>query len=114
MNRRRLNERPSGKPAFIALVLLAVLATTGGAMHAIFRNGQIKTERQIAEVRKRIDEHRLDLQMIEVSRERLLDRYEIRGQLESMDSRLVTVGHGVVEKVLHSGPETAPEVASRP
>lgn len=99
MNRRRSEELPNHSAAFLAIALAAIVATTGGAMHAIYRNGQIKTERKISDTRKRIQEHRLDIQMIEVRKERLLDRYEIRDQLALVDSSLVAVDHGVVEKV---------------
>lgn len=99
MNRRRSEELPNHSAAFLALALAAIVATTGGAMHAIYRNGQIKTERKIADTRERIEEHRLDIQMIEVRKERLLDRYEIRDQLALVDSSLIPVDHGVVEKV---------------
>ena len=99
MNRRRSAELPNHSAAFLALALAAIVATTGGAMHAIYRNGQIKTERKISDTRNRMEEHRLDIQMIEVRKERLLDRYEIRDQLALVDSTLVPVDHGVVEKV---------------
>lgn len=99
MNRRRSEDLPNYSAAFLALSLAAIIATTGGAMHAIYRNGQIKTERKIADTRERIEEHRLDIQMIVVRKERLLDRYEIRDQLALVDSSLVAVDHGVVEKV---------------
>lgn len=99
MNRRRSEDPPNYSAAFLALALAAIIATTGGAMHAIYRNGQIKTERKITDARKRMEEHRLDIQMIEVRKERLLDRYEIREQLAVVDSSLVAVDHGVVEKV---------------
>ena len=99
MNRRRSEEPPNHSAAFLALALAAIVATTGGAMHAIYRNGQIKTERKISDTRNRMEEHRLDIQMIEVRKERLLDRYEIRDQLALIDSKLVPVDHGVVENV---------------
>lgn len=114
MNRRRSEELPNHSAAFLALALAAIVATTGGAMHAIYRNGQIKTERKIADARERIEELRLDIQMIEVRKERLLDRYEIRDALALVNSSLVAVDHGVVENV---GPDLAGDsmpVAVRP
>lgn len=114
MNRRRSSESRSHTAAFVALALMVVAGTCGGAFHAIYRNGQIKTEREIAKTRERIEQHQLDIQMIEVRKERELDRYEIRAQLELYDSALVAVGHGVVEKVRPlPGPEDPP-VALRP
>ncbi|MGB6222227.1 hypothetical protein [Haloferula sp.] len=113
MNRRRNEDHTSHYFAFFALVLAFVAATTGGAMHAIFRNGQIKTERKIAETRQRIEQHRLDMQMIEVRREKLVDRYEIREQLKHWSSELVPVTHGVVEKVRPLPESVSGPVASR-
>lgn len=114
MNRRRSEEPRSHAAAFTALILMVVVGTFGGALHAIYRNGQIKTEREIAKTRERIEQHQLDIQMSEVRKERALDRYEIRSQLELYDSALVAIDHGDVEKV-HPlpGPEDPP-VALRP
>ncbi len=112
MNRRRSDEAPSNKVAIFALILMAVLATSGGAMHAIYRTGQIQTEREIAQVRNRMDEHRLDIQMVEVRTERLLDRYEIRTQLK--DSSLVEFDYSVVEEVQPPAEEVLMPVAARP
>lgn len=113
MNRRRNEDHSSHYFAFFALVLAFAAATTGGAMHAIFRNGQIKTERKIAETRQRIEQHRLDIQMIEVRREKLVDRYEIREQLKHWSSELIPVTHGVVEKVRPLPESVSGPVASR-
>ena len=113
MNRRRSEDHRFTTFCFLALVLAFIGVTTGGALHAIFRNDQISTERKISTVRQRIEEHRLDIQMIEVRRERLIDRYEIRETLRGLGSELVPVSHGVVEKV---EPLPAPDlepVASR-
>jgi hypothetical protein len=113
MSRRRSEPQKSNVSAFVALALAALVATTGGAMHAIFRNGQIKTEHKIAEARKRIEEHRLDIQMIEVRMERLMDRYEIREQLEIAGSPLEPVVHHVVERI-DAAPSDVMPVAVRP
>ena len=99
MNRRRSEPRTSNLSAFIALALLAVIATTGGAMHAIFRNGQIQAERKISDARKRIHELKNDIALIEVRKERLMDRYEIRDQLAMVESPLVPVTYQVVERI---------------
>lgn len=113
MNRRRSEDHRSTYFAFFALVLAFAAATTGGAMHAIYRNGQIKTERKIADTRQRIEQHRLDIQMIEVRCERTLERYNLREQLEYVGSDLQPVTHGTIEKVLPlEKPATGP-VASR-
>lgn len=114
MNRRRSEEPKSHFCAFLALVLAFVVATSGGAMHAIYRNGQIKMERKISQAKQRIEEHRLDIQMIEVRKERLLDRYEIREQLALLDSDLIAVTHGVVESVRPVSELQIPPVAVRP
>lgn len=114
MNRRRSEPQKSHAAAFTALILMVVIGTFGGAMHAIYRNGQIQAEREIAKIRERIEEHRIDIQMVEIRQERELDRYEIRARLESYDSTLVAISHGVVETV-HSLPYSSdPPVALRP
>jgi len=113
MNRRRSEPAHAHFFPFLALVLAFLVATTGGAMHAIYRNGQIQTERKIARAKERIEDLRLDIQMIEVRRERLIDRYEIRESLEQFDSDLVPVRHGVVETVRPRADPVGVPVASR-
>jgi hypothetical protein len=113
MNRRRTSEPRSNFPAYLALLLMAGAGTLGGVLHAIYRNDQVHIEREIAKTRERIEEHRLDIQMLEVRTERELDRYEIRAQLELRDSALVSIGHGVVQKVESVAPQTDPPVALR-
>lgn len=112
MNRRRSEDpRPHFFP-YLALVFAAAVATTGGAMHAFYRNGQIQVERKIEDARLRIVEHQRDIQLYEVRRERLVDRYLLREALRDLASELVPTRHDVIEKVV---PESRPEpaVASR-
>jgi hypothetical protein len=111
---RRDTPRSDFPAAFVALALAALVAATGGSMHAIYRTGQIQTEHKIAEARERIERHRLDIQMIEVRKERLLDRYEIREQLELVNSSLVEVDHGVIEKVSRPVEPDYPPLVMRP
>lgn len=111
MNRRRSEPAKSHLALYLALGLMAVVGTTGGAMHAIYRNAQIRVERQIDQVAGRIEQHELDIQMIDVRAEKLLDRFELREQLHHLNSDLVPVTHGVVEKVRPLG--EGPAVASR-
>jgi len=51
--------------------------------------------------------------MIEVRREKLIDRYEIREQLDHWSSDLIPVTHGVVEKVYPLPAPVADPVAAR-
>lgn len=114
MNRRRHEEPKSHAAAFTALILMVVVGAAGGTMHAIFRNGQVQAEREIVKIRDDIEELRLDIQMIEVRKERVLDRYRIREQLALHGSDLVPISHGDIEKVDSlAGPEDPP-VALRP
>jgi hypothetical protein len=109
MNRRRSEPQRSNFPLFLALAIFALVGITGGAMHAIYRNGQIKLERQITDARKRIEGYRSDIQLIQVRKERMLDRYEIRDQVASVGLPLVTVPHDCMEKV-RPEPEPMPVV----
>lgn len=113
MNRRRTAEIGSKLSAYLALILMAIAGTSGGVLHAIYRNDQVELEREISQTRERIEEHRQDIQMIEVRMERELDRYEIRHQLHLRGSSLVAVGHGVVQNVEPIAPAEGPPVALR-
>lgn len=112
MNRRRSEHpRPHLFP-FLALALATLMATTGGAMHAFYRNGQIQTERRIAEVRSRIDNHLDDIRWAEYHREGQINRYKLRVALRDLGTDLKPVHHGVIVTVV-PGPRPEPAVASR-
>lgn len=112
--RRRQTQRSDFRAAFLALGLAASLAVIGGSMHAIYRNGQIKIERKISEAQERIKSHHTDIQMIEVRNERLLDRYEIREQLQLINSSLVEVEHRAIERVRRPREPDHPPLVMQP
>lgn len=110
MNRRRSNAPATHPSVYVTLVLAALVATTGGALHAVCKNQQIEIERLIDATERRTGKHRLDIQIIGVRMDEMLDRFELKERLRTAGSGLVPVDHGDIEEILPASP--VPTVAS--
>lgn len=108
MNRRR-NQRKTHASVFVTLILAAMVVVTGGVMHAVYKNSQIKTERLIDQAEKRIDQTRVQIRMVEVHMDKELDRFEMKERLAAVGSALVPIAPSDIENVVPA--QLAPEVA---
>jgi hypothetical protein len=107
----RLRSEPKTHPSvFITLILAALVVVTGGVMHAVYKNSQVKTSRLIDQAEQRIDQTRVKIRMIEVNTDELLDRFDMRERLRENGSQLIEVTPADIEEVQPARP--APEVAS--
>lgn len=107
----RLRSEPKTHPSvFITLILAALVVVTGGVMHAVYKNSQVKTARLIDQAEQRIDQTRVKIRMIEVNTDELLDRFDMRERLRENGSQLIEVTPADIEEVQPARP--APEVAS--
>lgn len=107
----RLRSEPKTHPSvFITLILAALVVVTGGIMHAVYKNSQVKTSRLIDQAEQRIDQTRVKIRMIEVNTDELLDRFDMRERLRENGSQLIEVTPADIEEVQPARP--APEVAS--
>ena len=107
----RLRSEPKTHPSvFISLILAALVVVTGGVMHAVYKNSQVRTTRLIDQAEERIDQTRVEIRMIEVNADKLLDRFEMKERLETAGSALVPVTPADIEEVEPA--RAAPEVAS--
>jgi len=109
MNRFR-SEPKTHVSVFITLILAALVMVTGGIMHAVYKNSQVRTERLIDQAETRIDQAHVKIRMIEVNADELLDRFDMRERLKESGSKLVPVTPADIEEVGPARP--APEVAS--
>ena len=114
MNRRRHEEPRCHAAAFTALILMVGVGAAGGTLHAIYRNGQVEAEREIARNRQDIQELLLEIKEIRFEEEALLDRYALRERLLALDHPLVSVSYGDTEKVHPPAGDPALPVALRP
>lgn len=110
MNRRRSSAPATPPSVYVTLVLAALVATTGGALHAVCKNRQVEIERRIDATERRTGQHRLDIQIVGVRMDEMLDRFELKERLRTAGSGLVPVDHGDIEDILPAKP--APAVAS--
>ncbi|MDB6080463.1 MAG: hypothetical protein JWO82_4210 [Akkermansiaceae bacterium] len=95
---------------FITLGVATLVATAGGAMHAVCKNHQVLVEREIDASERRMEQSRLDIQITEVRMDELLDRYELKERLRSNGSRMVALGHGDIVDITPAS--AVPSVAS--
>jgi hypothetical protein len=107
----RLRSEPKTHPSvFITLILAALVVVTGGVMHAVYKNSQVRTARLIDQAEQRIDQTRVRIRMIEVNTDELLDRFDMRERLQENGTRLIEVTPADIEEIKAARPE--PEVAS--
>ena len=96
----RLRSEPKTHPSvFITLILAALVVVTGGVMHAVYKNSQVKTARLIDQAEERIEQTEVQIRMIEVNADKFLDRFEMRERLETTGSALVPIKPSDIEEV---------------
>jgi len=104
----RLRSEPKTHPSvFITLILAALVMVTGGVMHAVYKNSQVKTERLIDQANKRIDQTQVKIRMVDVHMDRLLDRFEMKDRLKESGSGLVGITPADIEEIETSTQEVA-------
>jgi len=107
----RLRSEPKTHPSvFITLILAALVVVTGGIMHAVYKNSQVRTARLIDQAERRIDQTRVRIRMIEVNTDELLDRFDMRERLHENGTQMIEVTPADIEEIKPARPE--PEVAS--
>ena len=110
MNRRRSTAERTPVSVFVTLILAFLVATTGGALHAICKNRQVNVERRIDATERRIGQHLQNIEIIGVRMDEMLNRFELRERLRSAGSGLVPIEHGDIVDVAPG--RSAPAVAS--
>jgi len=110
MNRRR--DQPKTPAFFIFSVILAfAIMAVGGVVHALYKNRQIQTRREIDAIDRRIEHCRLEIRTTEMRMDQLLNRFVIRKQLEENGSNLRPISLAMVEEI-DSAPPQRRSVAS--
>ena len=105
----RLRSEPKTHPSvFVTLILAALVVVSGGVMHAVYKNSQVKTERLIDQSLKRIDHTHVQIRMIDVHMDKLLDRFEMKERLKETGSDLIPVIPAVIEEVDPSRQDSPP------
>lgn len=96
----RLRSEPKTHPSvFITLILAALVVVTGGVMHAVYKNSQVKTARLIDQAEQRIEQTEVKIRMIGVNTDELLDRFDMRERLQENGSTLISITPADIEEV---------------
>ena len=97
MNRPKSAARPSRTPisTFLVVVVSTIVIAFGGVRHAMFKNRQIQTDREIDLIERRIEQSQLDIRTLQMRSDNLLNRFTIREKLKEAGSRMrpIPVGH---------------------
>ncbi len=96
----RLRSEPKTHPSvFISLILAALVVVTGGVMHAVYKNSQVKTARLIDQAEQRIEQTEVKIRMIGVNTDELLDRFDMRERLQENGSTLIAITPADIEEI---------------
>ncbi|MGA0845197.1 MAG: hypothetical protein ACO3RV_01535 [Luteolibacter sp.] len=96
MNRRRDHHRPSG--FIIASILLGIsIIACGGVAYVYYKNEQVKTNRQIDAVERRVEHARLEISTLVMRMDQVLNRFALRETLIQNQSDLRPIHPNVVE-----------------
>lgn len=80
MNRLR-SEPKTHVSVYVTLLLAALVMVSGGVMHAVYKNKQVRTDRLIDAAEKRIEADRTKIAMVEVRMDAQLSRYALKESL---------------------------------
>jgi predicted nucleic acid-binding protein len=106
MNRLR-SEPKTHLSVFISLILAALVVVTGGVMHAVYKNSQVKTARLIDQAEERIEQTEVKIRMIGVNTDELLDRFDMRERLQENGSTLIAITPADIEEI--APPRSSPK-----
>ncbi|MDX1680367.1 MAG: hypothetical protein R3242_06520 [Akkermansiaceae bacterium] len=113
MNRRKDQPKTSAC-AMIAVLLTVAIGAAGGVLYAYYKNQQIQITREIDEISRSIEHCRLEIRTTDMRVDQLLNRYQIRKQLEEQGSRLRPISVAVVEEIKMKPEPTDPVASASP
>ncbi len=99
MNRIRRKSRGLGPLGIILIIICAVVATTAGISHAMLKNKQLQVLREIEKTQGRIGDMELDIATEEMRTSAMMDRYELRSAIESIQSELTPISTAQLEVI---------------
>jgi len=106
MNRPKNPPRSSVVPHLILVLSFGVIALSG-VRHAMIKNRQVTTIREIDALEKKIEKHRLDIGMLRMRNEGLLEHFAISDKLKTTGTSLRPIPPGYAEDVSLTTPPTA-------
>ncbi len=110
MNRRRHESRASSFP-ILAMILGVTIMAAGGVLNGFYKNSQIRVRREIDVIDRNMEHCQLEICTARMRMDQLLNRFEIRKQLEQNGSTLRPLSLTFVEEI-DSAPPSRRSVAS--
>jgi hypothetical protein len=101
------NPPPSSVIPHLILVISFGIIALGGVRHAMIKNHQVKTDREIDALGGLVEEHRLDIGILKMRNERLLEQFAISERLKTAGTNLRPIPAGFAEKFSSTTPPTA-------
>lgn len=98
MNHPRNLPRNSVVSHLILVISFGVIAF-GGVRHAMIKNRQVQTDREIDAVLMKTEEHQLDIRIFKMRNERLLEHFAISDRLKTAATDLRPIPPGFAEAV---------------
>ncbi len=99
MNRIRSKSRGLGPLGIILIIICAIVATTAGISHAMLKNKQLQVLREIEKIQGRIGDLELDIATEGMRTSAMMDRYELRSSIESIESELAPISIAQLEVI---------------
>lgn len=109
MNRPKSTARPSRTPisTFVVVVVSSVVIAFGGVRHAMLKNRQVQTNREIDAIERRIEQHKLDIRTLQMRSDNLLNRFTISEKLKAAGSQMRPIPIGLAEEITPAARPTA-------
>ena len=103
MNRLKSAPRTPAS-TYLVLIIATVIIAAGGVRHAMLKNRQIQTNREIDAIERRIEQLQLDIRTIQMRSDSLATRFVISERIKEFDSRLRPIPAGLAEEVNPTAP----------
>lgn len=115
MNKHKTNERGFSFLEIVILSVAAVILMTAGVGHAWLKNSQVETVREMDRTQRRINDHEDVINSLQVKIDKKLNIYQLRDDLEKVNSQLVILPVSAIEKIpAHPIQVSVDAVASSP
>jgi len=105
MNRLKSAPRTPAS-TYLVLIVATVIIAGGGVRHAMLKNRQIQTNREIDAIERRIEQYQLDIRTIEMRSDSMATRFVIGERLKEFSSLLRPIPPGLAEEVNPPAPTT--------
>lgn len=105
MNRLRSAPRTPAS-TYLVLIIATVIIAGGGVRHAMLKNRQIQTSREIDAIERRIEQVQLDIRTIQMRSDGMATHFAISERIKEFNSPLRPIPPGLAEEINLTAPPT--------